>query len=277
MLRIGTFARLGGTSAKTLRDYDEMGLFRPAWVDPSTGYRAYSPAQLPELRRILALRGMGVGLAEIGRLVSGGGDLAPVLERRRAELERERREIDRRLAALDISVSGAGGPAGGLDVVVRPVAAEPAAVLTLGGQGATHGAAMDIGAAFYEVELHVRDHGRRARRPPGVLIRRDGVGAPRELEVFVPVRGSFVPTDRIAYRRLPACRAATVIHHGAYDTLPTTRGALERWVAAAGLAVDGPLRVLYLQFGAEPELGVPRDYLVDRDSDFVTELQLPIR
>ncbi len=31
-----------------------------------------------------------------------------------------------------------------------------------------------------------------------------------------------------------------------------------------------------LQFGAEPELALPQDYLVVDDADFVTELQVPI-
>src|ERR1700741_883342 len=104
MFTIGPFARLAGVSAKVLRSYDARGLFRPVWVDPATDYRFYSPAQLPELRRIVVLRDMGIGLAEIGRLVSGGADLGAALERRRGELERERRDIDRRLAALDIRV-----------------------------------------------------------------------------------------------------------------------------------------------------------------------------
>jgi hypothetical protein len=44
----------------------------------------------------------------------------------------------------------------------------------------------------------------------------------------------------------------------------------------AGLEPAGPMRVLYLQFGAEPELRVPAGYVVERDADFVTELQQPI-
>src|SRR6185295_18245542 len=163
MLRIGTFARLGGVSAKTLRDYDALRLFRPGWVDPATGYRAYSPAQLPDLRRILALREMGVGLDEIGRLVSGGSDLRAVLERRRSELQRERDEVDRRLAALDIRVEMAAAGSGAPDVVVRHVAAEPVAIL-----GAVAGT--DLQPAFYELEAYVRDEGRRASRPPGALL-----------------------------------------------------------------------------------------------------------
>jgi MerR family regulatory protein len=41
MFSIGEFARLGAVSVRTLRLYDEMGLLRPARVDPATGYRAY--------------------------------------------------------------------------------------------------------------------------------------------------------------------------------------------------------------------------------------------
>jgi len=53
VFRIAAFAELGGVSSKILRDYDRLGLFRPAWVDRYTSYRLYTPAQLPDLRRIL--------------------------------------------------------------------------------------------------------------------------------------------------------------------------------------------------------------------------------
>jgi hypothetical protein len=69
---------------------------------------------------------------------------------------------------------------------------------------------------------------------------------------------------------------ASVLHRGSYAGLASARAALDRWIDAAGLTPAGPLRVLYLQFGAEPELRVPRAYLVERDADFVTELQQPV-
>jgi DNA-binding transcriptional MerR regulator len=263
MFTVGGFARLAGVSAKVLRAYDAAGLFAPAWVDPSSAYRYYSPAQLPEFRRILALRDVGIGLEEIGRLVGGGEDLRAALERRRAELEDERREVERRLSALDIRVAlGADGSAEP-DVVVRTVAADPVATFDLRQREDD-----DIGAAFHELEVHVRDLGVRAHRPPGAIADED--------MIFVPVRRTIVPTERIGYRRLAAVRAATLLHRGDYDTLPAAREALERWVGAAGLQPAGPVRILYLQFGAEPELRLPRGWVVQRDADFVTELQLPI-
>lgn len=254
MFQIGAFARLAGISAKQLRAYDTLGLFHPVWVDPSSGYRYYSPAQLPELRRILALRQLGMPLEEIGALVHGG-DVRAALDRRRAELEAERRRAEERLSALDISVAE-----DGVDVVVRPVAVEPVAVMTVDAA---------VADAFYEVESHVRDLGRRAHRPPGAI--------PSEGVIFVPVTGPVPETDRISYRRLPACRVASVIHRGPYGGVSGAREMLLRWVAAARLEPAGPMRTLYLQFGAEPELRVPPGWVVQRDADFVTELQVPVR
>ena len=254
MLTIGSFARLAGTSAKQLRAYDALGLFRPAWVDPGSGYRRYSPAQLPELRRIIALRQLGMGLDEIGRLAAGG-DLRAALERRRRELERERAMAEERLAALEITIADDAGP----DVVIRPIATESVAVMTLGA---------DASGAFDELEAHVRDAGRRAPRPPGAI--------PSTREIFVPVTGPIPETDRIHDRRLPAVRAASIIHRGPYAGVAEARRALLRWVAVAGLTTTGPMRTIYLQFGAAPDLRVPAEYVVERAEDFVTELQQPV-
>ena len=251
MFPIGAFSRLAGISAKQLRAYDEIGLFRPVWVDPSSSYRYYSPAQLPELRRILALRQLGMPLDEIGALVRGG-DLREALDRRRVELERERRLVEERLAALDITVGEA-------DVVLRPVGVEPVAVMRVDDA---------VEHAFDELEGYVRDTGRRAHRPPGAI--------PSEGEIFVPVTGPVEGTERIEYRRLPACRVASVIVRGPYRGVGAARASLLRWVEASGLQPAGPMRTLYLQFGADPALRVPPGWVVERDEEFVTELQQPV-
>jgi effector-binding domain-containing protein len=92
----------------------------------------------------------------------------------------------------------------------------------------------------------------------------------------VPVTGSVAASDRIGFRRLAACRAATLIVRGPYELVGEGRGALETWVEAARLRPIGALRIIYLQFGAEPELRLPRGYVVEHDADLVTEIQLPV-
>ncbi len=74
--QIGEFAKLGGVSAKTLRFYDEIGLLRPASVDPRTGYRHYLPLQLEELASILALKNLGMSLAKVRELTAKRGSAA---------------------------------------------------------------------------------------------------------------------------------------------------------------------------------------------------------
>jgi DNA-binding transcriptional MerR regulator len=71
--RIGEFSNLSGVSTKTLRFYDEIGLLRPASVDSRTGYRHYRPEQLEEVASILALKQLGVSLAEVRGLLSRSG------------------------------------------------------------------------------------------------------------------------------------------------------------------------------------------------------------
>lgn len=267
MFRIGQFAELGGVTAKALRHYDAIGLFAPAWVDPATGYRFYTATQLPVLRRIVALRDLGVPLSEVVALADGGADLRMVLQRRRQRLEAERRRVESTLAALDITVSRSpNGP----DVVMRTVEAERVASLrtTL-----APGEGLDV--LFDEVETAVRDAGHRAHRPPGSIDHRLHTDGHWDVEVWVPVTGS-VAVGRVTTRRLPGGRMAAILHRGPYRTLGSTHDALMRWVAAAGLRQGGPVRTVYLQFGADPALEVPAPFLAARSADLLTEIQVPV-
>jgi serine/threonine protein phosphatase PrpC len=65
LLTIGAFARASRLSPKALRLYDELGLLRPAHVDPVNGYRRYEPAQLERARLVAWLRRLGMPLARI--------------------------------------------------------------------------------------------------------------------------------------------------------------------------------------------------------------------
>ncbi|MGW8486140.1 MerR family DNA-binding transcriptional regulator [Streptomyces sp. NPDC055886] len=70
LVTIGEFARLSRLSAKALRRYDELGLLRPALVDPVNGYRYYDPAQTEGARLVAWLRRIGMPLSRIGRVVT---------------------------------------------------------------------------------------------------------------------------------------------------------------------------------------------------------------
>jgi DNA-binding transcriptional MerR regulator len=60
LLRIGPFSRASWLSIEALRAYHGAGLLVPAAVDPHTGYRSYSAAQLADPAVIRRLRQLDV-------------------------------------------------------------------------------------------------------------------------------------------------------------------------------------------------------------------------
>lgn len=62
---IGEVSKLTNISIQTLRYYDQIGLFKPSYVDPKTNYRYYKDSQFYHLDIIKSLKYIGVSLEEI--------------------------------------------------------------------------------------------------------------------------------------------------------------------------------------------------------------------
>ena len=85
MFRIGEFSKLGKTTVKALRYYDEIGLLKPQEIDEFTKYRFYTTEQLITLHEIQALKQLGLSIEEIKLIISNKNTKA-LLEKRKAEL-----------------------------------------------------------------------------------------------------------------------------------------------------------------------------------------------
>ncbi|WP_046472430.1 MerR family transcriptional regulator [Allosalinactinospora lopnorensis] len=92
-------ARSAGTTSRTLRHYDDIGLLRPSRVG-GNGYRYYDEHALVRLQRILLLRELGLGLHAIAEVVEGQRDTAAALRAHLELLERERARIGRRIESV---------------------------------------------------------------------------------------------------------------------------------------------------------------------------------
>lgn len=68
-LSIGEMAKLSNISIQTLRYYDQLGLFSPAFIDPQSNYRYYTVDQLFYLDIIKYLRHLELPLKEIKKLL----------------------------------------------------------------------------------------------------------------------------------------------------------------------------------------------------------------
>jgi len=71
LLKIGEVADFFQISVKAVRIYEKKGIIVPAYVDPESGYRYYTPDQLHQLSALLELKALGFSLDEIKDVMVG--------------------------------------------------------------------------------------------------------------------------------------------------------------------------------------------------------------
>ncbi|PTR22487.1 DNA-binding transcriptional MerR regulator [Rhodococcus sp. OK519] len=96
---IQQLARITGTTSRTLRHYDSVGLLTPSRIGAG-GYRHYDQAALVRLQRILLLRELGLGLTAIAEVLAGDADTESALAAHLELLEQERERLHRRIASV---------------------------------------------------------------------------------------------------------------------------------------------------------------------------------
>jgi DNA-binding transcriptional MerR regulator len=97
-LRIGDVARLVGTTPRTIRYYEEIGLLPEAPARPSGQHRIYTHAEVERLREVMRLKHLlGVSLDELKALLTVEEARAEV----RAQLQRDDVDSGRRRELLN--------------------------------------------------------------------------------------------------------------------------------------------------------------------------------
>lgn len=97
-------ARLTGTTSRTLRHYDAIGLLPPTDI-AANGYRYYDEAALVRLQRILLLREFGLPLARIAEVLDRTEDPIPALAEHVRALVRERARIERQIVSVTATIT----------------------------------------------------------------------------------------------------------------------------------------------------------------------------
>ncbi len=272
MFSIGEFARLGGVSVRTLRHYDEIGLLRPATVDPDTGYRGYSARQLGQLNRIIALKDLGLSLSQARRLLAGITleELQGMLMLRRAQLEHELIEHQNQLLGVEarlrtIAREGAMPaddivaktiPAVGVVVIAGPAPGWGAenivpVVNRLAGQFDQLGIGERVKEAGPRIVFYDHEHG-------------ENVTVHLALPVTEPPGELPAPAY---YRVMPEIEAATTVRNGLSASIfPMVYQDLVHWIDERGYRVaPGPGREVWVH---------EVDDIADVDQQ-VFEIQLP--
>ena len=265
MVTIGAFARLAQVSPRMLRHYDELGLFVPASVDASNGYRGYEIAQLRRLHRLLALRDLGFTLEEVRPLLDDEvsvDELRGMLRLRRSDVaqrvadEQARlRRVEAHLHALERTT-----PMSSLDVAVKT--ANPIRVAYQTGTADGFGYE-NIHPVFARIvpEL-VNTFGFPL---PGTQVAWYDTTDDGTVLVNIGIEVGDAEVDGFDVEVLPETLVASVLHHGMFVNVGETYAALMQWIEDSDLEMAGSSRELYL----EPWMRVGGD-------NAVTEIQIPV-
>jgi len=270
MFTIGDFARHGRVSVRMLRHYDATGLLRPAHVDPATGYRYYTAAQLARLNRVIALKDLGFTLQHVREIIDGAvttEQLRGMLRLRRAELESTMAAAADRLTQVEARLRAieSEGRMATDDVVIKRIPAVRVAELTATAVSFEPEAISPvIGPLYDELFRRLTAAGITPSGPGVAYYEDDGQGAGRVVvhagvQVSVPCQDGEVRVLDLA----PIEQAATIMHRGSMDSIVPTAQTLARWIDGNGYQ----------------SLGYPREVNLEcppnRD-DWVTELQVPL-
>jgi DNA-binding transcriptional MerR regulator len=256
MFRIGEFSRIARVSCRLLRHYDELGLLVPVRVDPATGYRYYSAAQLPRLNRILVLRDLGLSLEQIGRALREdlpAAELRGMLLMRRAELEQQLeaqaqslRQIESRLAQIESE-----GAAAADDVVVRAEPAHRLLSLRQTMPGFADGVRL-VGELAQAVPRIVRGGvlGQLVVIAHAAEFEPEGIDAEFGFYLEAETKEAVTLADGrvLAVREVPAVPyLATCVRVGPPQEAHATTARIGRFVESNGYRISGPNREVFLQ------------------------------
>ena len=272
MFLTGEFSQIARVSKRLLHYYDEIGLLKPARIDPHTGYRYYSARQLPRLNRILALKDLGLSLDSIAKMMQADvsdTEIHGMLLMKKAGVEQTLQEELQRLRRIEARLQQNRMADDVPDVVVKSIPAQ----LFL---------SMRVMLPSPQEMLQLVQLVQRvlpSRVDPRVLgplvgvVYTDGFTTrnndvefgyllKKSVEDPIPLSEEYV----LRVRELPAVETmATAVQTGGPDLVFVALGRIAQWIETNGYRIVGPYR----------EIGVELPGSVSFD-EMIVEVHMPI-
>jgi DNA-binding transcriptional MerR regulator len=244
LLGIGNFAQATHLSIKTLRRYHKSGLLEPASVDPQTGYRTYTTAQIPTAQIIRRFRDLDMPLPDIRAVLS-----APDVRVRNDLIAVHLSRLEQSLARTHSVVASL------RDLLGRPVSApsfEHRSIKEVSEAAITEGLDVKDALAWLQGALGELQATLSVQRLPttgaaGGLFSNALFSEERgEATIFLPCDGIVRRLGRVIPLVVPATEVAIAVHAGSHYNIDLAYGALATYVTQHALAVDGPIREYYV-------------------------------
>lgn len=266
LFTIGQMSRLFAVKISTLRYYDQIGLLKPAYTDPDSGYRYYASPQFERLNTIKYLRALDIPLEKIAAFFAHKDALhllrllteqQQIIRQQMAQLQRIDQKLTDRLRQIG---DAADSRFGQIEQTVLPP--RPVAFL-----------AQEI-ARQDDLEYPIRQLERVNQLEPVMFLGKVGLLLPRQRlqrQTFSPFSGIFVFIEQAdSYQgstlTLPGGDYLTVRFCGTHADAQPYYQQLLRFAQAQRFQLNGDaVEVTLIDAG-----------ITDDRSQYVTELQLPV-
>jgi DNA-binding transcriptional MerR regulator len=272
MFRTGEFSNIARVSKRLLQYYDEIGLLKPARIDPETGYRYYSAKQLPHLNRILALKDLGLSLDQIAEMMHANVSdeaIHGMLLMQKAQLEQTLREDLQRLRQIEARLEQNQRSDAVPDVVVASIPAQ--LFLSVRAVVPSPQELLQLVQQVQQV-VPARLDARILGSFAGIVHTDSFTITNNDVEMGYllkqPIETPIVLSEEyvLRMRTLPAVEMmAVAVQTGGPDLVFVALGQIAQWIEANGYQIAGP----YREIGLELPISGTFD-------DMVIEVQIPI-
>ncbi|WP_459503436.1 MerR family transcriptional regulator [Bacillus sp. C1] len=270
MFKIGDFSKLSSISIRMLRYYDKMELLVPEKIDPQTGYRYYSAAQLKKVNQIQHLKVMGFGIPAMKEIIDNHGNRESIKKyyiNRSSQLQEEMKHLQKQLRLLEDSIR-----------TIREDVVEMSYYVSMKEIPARRVASVRKVIPTYHCENTLWDI-----LVQEIRLQHIDIGNPRyglaifhdheykekdvDVEIQMNVAGEYKNTKDVMFKHVDSSLVASITVNGNYEQIPAVNEAAAKWIETERYELAGPMFNIYHVSPATEE---------DPDK-WVTEVCYPIK
>lgn len=267
LFRIGEVARMFHISVGSLRHYEKLGLIRPEYIDPDSGYRYYGVQQFERLNTIRYLRALDMPLEDIADFLQNKdvGKIQEMLIQQRETVRQKQQELQIIEQKINTRLEGlADALSSRLDTIT--LVRTPSRQITWIRNHLSP-------KTYLDMEMPIRNL-QKDQEETLVFLGKVGLGISKEhleadaYQIYDTVFMLLEPEDRYQgiTEELPGQSCVSIRFCGSHNEAPAYYRKLLAYIREHRLKIDGFSREVTMM-----------DYVLTNDpKQFVTEIQIPV-
>lgn len=245
MFKISEFSRLCNVSIRTLRYYDEIGLFKPYFIEEQTNYRYYSASQIEIINKICSLKEMGFSLEDIKNMINNRDDIMltkKYFETRKEEIQKEINNIIYKAKIIEKAsqlLNKETNEYKDYNVIQKLIPERKVISLTSTVENYNkEGVLWEL--LFCEIK---KQKVKIAKEAFCMAIYLDDEYKEKDvnIEVQISILGDYKSTDEIKIKNEKQLNVASVTFNGDYSQMPKVSQSLALWIESMNYVICGPM------------------------------------